>query len=54
MGLEYLLKKFADCSLIIYKSMRTKKESEINSLKEELTKVTNAGILKDEKYKCER
>ena len=32
-GLEYLMKKFADCSLIVFKSMKSKKDNEINSLK---------------------
>lgn len=40
------MKKFADCSLILFKSMKTKKENEIVSLKEEVQKLSSAMAAK--------
>lgn len=50
-GLEYLMKKFADCSLVVFKSMKTKKDSEVASLKEEIQRLTNSLMMKEEKFK---
>ena len=40
-GLEFLMKKFADCSQIMYKVMRNKKDQDITKVKEENDKLSS-------------
>lgn len=37
-GLEFLMKKFSDCSLLMFKSFKAKRDQELLRLKEEADK----------------
>ena len=53
-GLEFLMKKFADCSLIMYKAMRSKKDQEGHKLREEVEKLTSEMASREERHKHEK
>ena len=50
-GLELMLKKFSDSSLIMYKCMQNKKDESIAQLNEQIMKVNADFTLKEEKLK---
>ena len=53
-GLEFMLKKFSDPSLIIYKSMQNKKDEEIEQLNKDILQANSEFTLKQEKLKHDR
>lgn len=53
-GLEFMLKKFSDSSLIMYKSMQNKKDEEIEQLNKDILQANSEFTLKQEKLKHDR
>lgn len=53
-GLEFLMKKFSDCSLLMFKNFKARKDQEILRIREEADKVASEYSARDERQKHEK
>lgn len=53
-GLETIMKKFSDCSLVLFKNLKNRKDQDNTKLREEFERLTQELQQKDEKHKHEK